>query len=100
MVARKTQSNSRSNLFLPYLSNNDEYGEKDHRNEFRVSKNCWREVWVGLEWPENEKILRPKVAAAVVFGGLIRASPTVVSLEILRPRSSGGGAPPCPACIQ
>ena len=34
----------------------DESGEKDHGNKFRGSKNGGREVWVGLKWPENEKI--------------------------------------------
>ena len=96
MVARKTRSSSRLNLFLPYLSNIDESGEKDHGNEFRGSKNCGREVWVGLEWPKNYKIRRPMAAAAVVFAGLIQARPVAAGREILRPRSSGGGAPPCP----
>ena len=27
--------------------------KRDHGNEFRGSKNGGREVWVGLEWPEN-----------------------------------------------
>ena len=96
---RKTRSNSRPNLFLSYLSNGDEYGEKDHGNEFRWSKNDGKEVWVGLKWPENTKIRRPKLAAAATFAGPIRARPAAVSREILRPRSSGGGAPPCPARV-
>ena len=82
--SRKTRSNSRPNLFLSYLSNCDESGEKDHGNEFRGSKNGGREVWVGLEWPENGKIRRPKVAAAAVFAGPIRASPMAAGLEISR----------------
>ena len=53
---QKTRSNSRLNLFLSYLSNDDESGEKDHGNEFIGSKNGGREVWVGLKWPENDKI--------------------------------------------
>ena len=87
-------------FFLSYLSNGDESGERDHGNEFRGSKNGRIAVWVGLKWPKNDKILRPKVAAAAVFAGLIRARLTAVGREILRPRSSGGGAPPCPARVQ
>ena len=34
------------------------------------------------------------------FAGPIPARPTAVGLEILRPRSSGGGDPPCPARVQ
>ena len=58
------------------------------------------EVWVGLEWPENDKIRRPKVAAAAVFAGPIRARPTAAGCEISRRRSSGGGAPPCLVRVQ
>ena len=97
---RKTRSNSRSNLFLSYLSNGDESGEKDHRNEFRGSKNGGREEWVGLEWPENGKIQRPKVVAAAAFAGPIQERPAAIGREILRSRSSGGGVPPCPARVQ
>ena len=97
---RKTRSNSRSNLFLPYLSNGDEFGEKDHRNEFKGSKNGGNEVWISLKWPENTKIRRPKLATAAVFACSIRERPAAVGREILRPRSSGGGAPPCPARVQ
>ena len=71
----------------------------DHGNEFRGSRNGGREVWVGLEWSENRKIRRPTVAAAAVFAGQIWARPAVVRREISRPTSSGGGAPPCPACV-
>ena len=49
---RKTRSNSRSNLFLSYLSNGDESGEKDHCNEFIGSKNGEKELWGGLNWPD------------------------------------------------
>ena len=87
-------------MFLLNLSNGNESGEKDHGNEFRGSKNGGREVWVGLEWPENDKIRRPKVAAAVVFAGPIRARPAADGREILRRRSSGGGTPPWPAHVQ
>ena len=87
-------------MFLPYLSNGDEYGEKDHGNEFIGSKNGGKEVWVGLKWPENTKIRLPKLAAAAAFAGLIRVRPETVGREILPPRSSGGGAPPCPARVQ
>ena len=34
------------------------------------------------------------------FAGPIPAHPTAVGREILWPRSSGGGAPPCPARVQ
>ena len=82
-------------FFLSYLSNGDESEEKDHGNEFIGSKNGGKEVWVGLKCSKNTKIRRPKVAAAAAFAGPIRARPTAVGREILRPRSSGGGAPPC-----
>ena len=91
---RKTRSNSCPNLFLLYLSKGDESGEKDHGNEFRGSKNGGREVWVGLKWPENDKIRRLKVVAAAAFDGPIRARSAEVGREISRPRSSGGGTPP------
>ena len=79
-------------MFSSYLSNGDESGENDHGNEFRESKNGGKEVWVGLKWPKNEKIWRPKVAAATVFVGPIRARPAADGGELLRPRSSGGGS--------
>ena len=41
-----------------------------------------------------------KVAAAAAFTGPIPARPAAVGREILRPRSSGGGAPPCPERVQ
>ena len=78
-------------MFSSYLSNGDESGEKDHENEFKGSKNGGREVWVGLEWPKNGKIRRPKVAAAAVFAGPIRAHPAAADHEISRRWSSGGG---------
>ena len=53
---RKTRSHRRPNLFSLYLSNDEESKENDHVNEFRGSKNGGREVWVDLEWPENNKI--------------------------------------------
>ena len=34
------------------------------------------------------------------FAGPIPARPAAVGREILGPRSSGGGAPPCPTCVQ
>ena len=58
------------------------------------------EVWVGLRWPENTKIRRPKFAAAAAIAGLIQASPAVAGHKILWPRSSDGGTPPCPARAQ
>ena len=69
-------------------------------NEFRGSKNGGREVLAGLEWPENGKIRRPKVAAAAAFAGPIQARPMEVGREISRRRSSGGGVPPYPARAQ
>ena len=54
----------------------------------------------GLEWPENDKIRRPKVAAVAVFAGPIRACPAAAGREILLQWSSGGGAPPCLARVQ
>ena len=44
------------NLFLSYLSNGDESGEKDHENESIGSKNGGKELWGGLNWPENQEI--------------------------------------------
>ena len=61
--------------------------KKDHGNEFRGSKNGGKEVWVGLEWPENGEIRRPKVAAALAFAGQIWARAQAVRREISRPRS-------------
>ena len=51
-----------------------------------------------MGWPEMAG--KHKVVAAAAFVGPIRASPTAVGREILRPRSSDGGAPPCLACVQ
>ena len=73
--------------------------KKDHGNEFRGSKN-WGggggggggKVWVGLEWPENGEIRRPKVTATAEFAGPIWARPIVVRREIPRPSSPSGGA--------
>ena len=68
--------------------------KRDHGNELRGFKNGGREVWVGMEWPENRKIRQPTVAAAVAFASPIWARPTVVSRETWPAGSSGGGAPP------
>ena len=97
---RKTRSNSRSNLFLPYLSNGDESREKDHGNEFRGSKNGVNELWVGLKWPENTKIRRPKFAATAAFADPIRARPAAAGRKILPAWSSGRRPPPSPAGVQ
>ena len=59
-----------------------------------------KEVWVGLEWPKNSKIPRPKVAVAAAFAGPIRTRPAAVGREISRRWSSGGGAPPFTARVQ
>ena len=59
-----------------------------------------RYIWVVLKWPKNEKIMRPKVAAAAAFAGPIRVRPAGVGREISQPISSDGGAPPCPARVQ
>ena len=56
-----------------------------------------------MGWPgmaENDKIRRPKVAAAAVFAGPIRARPAAAGHEISRRRSSGGGAPLWPVRVQ
>ena len=82
------------NLFLSYLSNGEEYAKKDHGNEFRGSKNGEREVWVGLEWPENGEIRRPTVEAVVAFASPILARAVAVRCEISRPRFPCGGTPP------
>ena len=63
-------------------SNRKTVRNSDHENEFRGSKNGGREVWVSLEWPENTKIQRPKVAAATAFAGPIRACPAAAGREI------------------
>ena len=90
----KTRSNRWSNLFSPYLSNVEESAKNDHGNEFKGSKNGETEVWVGLEWPENSKIRRPTVAAAVAFTGPIWVRPTAVDREFLLARSPRCDPPP------
>ena len=69
----------------------------DHVDEFRRSKNGGKELWGGLKWPENgrkiNKISVTHGAAAVGFVGQIPARPAAVGREILRPASSGSGAP-------
>ena len=61
MVAEKLDPTVGRIFLLSYLSNGDESSEKDHINEFRGSKNGGKEVLVGLKWPKNTKIRRPKV---------------------------------------
>ena len=68
-------------------------------NEFIGSKNGGREVWVGLEWPENSKIRRPTVTVAAAFAGPILASPAAVGREILPARSPCQAHPPWPARV-
>ena len=74
--------------------------KRDHGNEFRGSKNGENEVGVGLKWPKNTKIRRPKLAAAAAFAGPIRARPTAASREILPGWSSGRPPPPCLERVQ
>ena len=74
--------------------------KKDHGNEFRGSKNGGREVWVSLEWSENEENRRPTVAAAVAFAGPIRARPAAVGCEIWQTRSPRLALSPWPARVQ
>ena len=52
MVAGKLDPTVGRICFLSYLSNGDEYGKKDHGNEFRGSKNGGKELWGGLNWPK------------------------------------------------
>ena len=87
-------------LFSSYLSNGEESAKRDHGNEFRGSKNGGREEWVGLEWPENTKIRRPKVAVAVTFAGPIRARPEAACWEILPKRSPHRAPPLWPTRVQ
>ena len=84
---------------LPYLSNGDESGEKDHENEFRGSKNGGKELWVFLKWPENTIIRRPKFAAAAAFAGPIRARPAADGRKILPAWSSCRPPPPSSARV-
>ena len=79
---------------MSYLSNGEESEEKDHGNEFKESKNGGREVWVGLEWPKNSKIRRPKVAATASFTDPIQVHPAAVDREILPTRSPLHAPPP------
>ena len=74
--------------------------KKDHKNEFRGSKNGGREVWAGLEWPENEENWRPTVAAAAAFAGPIWERPAAVGREIWPARSPRLALPPWLARVQ
>ena len=60
-----------------------------------------------MGWPELAENGRKIKKLPVTHGGCLRcfagpipARPAAVGSEILRPRSSGGGAPPCPARVQ
>ena len=97
---RKTRSNSQPTLFLSYLSNGEESAKRDHGNEFRGSKNSGKEVWIGLKWPENTKIRRPKFAVVVSFAGPIRARPAAAGREILPAAASRRPPPPWPVRVQ
>ena len=59
-----------------------------------------KELWVGLKWPENTKIRRPKFAAAAAFAGPIRVRPAATGRKILPAWSSGHLPPPSPARVQ
>ena len=72
----------------------------DHGNEFRGSKNGGKDLLVGLKWPENTKILRPKFAAAAAFASPIRARPAVAGRKILPAAASRRPPPPWMACEQ
>ena len=74
--------------------------KRDHENEFRGSKNGGKEVWVGLKWPENTKIRRPKFAAAAAFAGLIRACLAATGRKILSKAESRLPPPPWMVCEQ
>ena len=54
---------------------------------------------MGLEWPKNSKIRRPKVAPTAAFAGPIQARPAAVDREILKTRSPRHALPPWSACI-
>ena len=58
----------------------------------------WHEV--AGKWPEITKLRRENGAAVVGFAGQIPAPSAAVGRKILRPASSGGGAPRGPACVQ
>ena len=88
MVAGKLDPTVGRICFLSYLSNGDESGEKDPGNEFRGSKKGGKEVWVGLKWPKNTKIRRPKLADSAAFAGPIRARPAAAGRKILLALSS------------
>ena len=59
-----------------------------------------KELWVGLKWPENTKIGRPKFAAAAAFAGPIRARSAAAGRKILPAWSSGRPPHPSLACVQ
>ena len=58
----------------------------------------WPEV--AGKWPKFTKLRSENGAAAVMFAGQIPARPAAVGSKILRPASSGGGAPRGPARVQ
>ena len=55
---------------------------------------------MGLRWPENTKIRRPKFAAVAAFAGSIRANPAAADREILPAAASQHPPPPWPAHVQ
>ena len=58
------------------------------------------EVWVGLEWQENEENRQPTMEVAAAFTGPIRARSTAVGREIWPARSPHLTLPPWPASVQ
>ena len=91
-------------MFLSYLSNGDESGEKDHGNEFIGSKIDGKELWGGRKWSEMagkiKKILMTHGGRRRRFVGLIPARLAAVGREILRSALSGCPPPTCPARVQ
>ena len=100
MVARKLDSTVGRICFCRIFQTVMNLEKKDHRNEFRGSKNGGNELWVGLKWPKNTKIRRPKFAAAAAFAGPIWARPAAAGRKILPAWLSSRPPPPSPASVQ
>ena len=54
----------------------------------------------GLKGPKIKKLPMTHGGRGRRFAGPIPARPAAIGREILWPRSSGGGTPPCPARVQ